>query len=138
MGPWIKLINFFGGEVGSSLGKRVLKDSRQAADTLFDGSKFVWTHKNKIKELAEDSGLSGSYVKELAEKSTSKDDISEVIEYLASNRSNNLDRETRVDIIRALKSKLQYIEDQEALREIIKAYKAKGLSMAEHVMNYLA
>lgn len=135
-GPWSGLFNFFGREVGSSLGKRLTKDL-QAAERAFSKT---WTHADKIKELKGDSELSPSYVKDLVEESmNNKEELSSIRAYLMdANKTSNLTTQARNGMLKRINIELERIHDSEILKQLIQAAKGKGVSSLDVIVEYIS
>lgn len=121
MGPINGLIKLFAKEAGRKMGGVVKRDIEMA-------NKLSWTQADKIKELSTDNGLSPSYLEKIIENSKNHEQLQSVRSYLVdSKRSYNLSFEFKKKMITSIKEKMEYIEDNETLKQFIKLIKEKGL-----------
>jgi AraC-like DNA-binding protein len=127
-GPLSGLLHFVGKEVGNALGNKLARDIR-AAERVFTKS---WTHAEKIEELKTDSGLSPSYIKELVQESSGKEELTSIKEYLLDqSKAANVTSQARSAMLKKINAELDRIQDSEILRQLIEAAKSKGVSCLE-------
>ncbi|MEC0265169.1 hypothetical protein [Paenibacillus anseongense] len=120
------LLKFFAKEIGNKGGRIVAKDI-QAAE-----SSFRWTHAEKIADLKNDVGLSPSYVKELIDDSTKVEDLDKIYRYL-SKPTNHYDKSMLHGLYQKLMNKVIEVDQSATLKEMIRVFKEKGMSMVDHL-----
>ncbi|MDD9266024.1 hypothetical protein ACFPES_03160 [Paenibacillus sp. GCM10023248] len=125
-GPLGGLLKFFAKEIGNKGGRIVARDI-QAAE-----SSFRWTHADKIAELKNDVGLSPSYVKELINESTKVEDLDKIYRYL-NKPGNHYDNSMLHSLYQKLMNKVIEVDNQNTMREMIRVFKEKGMSMIDHL-----
>jgi hypothetical protein len=124
-GPWLKLAEMLGGQVGRKMGKVVSGDLKQFEK--IEG----WGHVEKINDLATDKGLSPSYLKDLVKQSSDKEHFAALKKYLSDpERVSNIPKAQHGTLLKAVKEKLTYMEDQEIMQQLIQTLK-------EHVSDIL-
>jgi Glu-tRNA(Gln) amidotransferase subunit E-like FAD-binding protein len=129
MGPFGGLLQLLAKEVGKKGGNIVARDLKQADKA------FHWTHTDKIAELKTDVGLSPSYVKELIDNS-SIDQLNSITSYL--NKENGYSNEVMRNLSKKILKRINDMEDSNAMKEIIKAFREKGLSIInEHFDHFV-
>jgi hypothetical protein len=116
-GPIGQIINLLAKKsaktVGKSGGKLVARDIRAA--------EAPWTHADKIKELATDSGISKSYLKDLVASSSKKEQLQSIQDYLNNSaKAGNLTDHERYNLFVSIVNKIKDIENYEVFKEIIK------------------
>lgn len=122
MGPLGGLFRILAKEVGKKGGNIVAKDLKQAEKA------FNWSHTEKIAELKHDVGLSPSYVGELIENSQI-DELKSIKSYL--NKDNGYSDQIVRGFYKRITNRINEIEDSNAMKEIIKAFREKGLSFID-------
>lgn len=116
----MKALLYLSGEVGQKIGRKVAAEQAAAEAKLMSG----WGHAEKIAELKGDSGLSVSYVRDLIESSGKPVDLQSISEYVADRaRSSNMDEHTRDALWRSCRTKIEQIQDNEALRELLRQHR---------------
>lgn len=130
LGPWGGLLKFIAKEIGNKGGKVVAKDIKIAE------SSFRWTHAEKIAELKTDVDLSPSYVKELIDSSSSVEDLDKIYRYLGK-PDNHYDNSMLHGLYQKILNKVIDIDDKNAMRQMIRVFKEKGMSMIDHLDNFV-
>ncbi|MDR6883083.1 hypothetical protein [Bacillus sp. 3255] len=125
-GPLGGLLKFFAKEIGNKGGRIVARDI-QAAE-----SSFRWTHADKIADLKTDVGLSPSYVEELIDKSSKVEDLDKIYRYL-NKPGNHYDNSSLHSLYQKLMNKVIEVDNQNTMREMIRVFKEKGMSMIDHL-----
>jgi hypothetical protein len=125
-GPLGGLLKFFAKEVGQKGGQIVAKDMQLAEKS------FVWSHSQKIAELKTDVGLSPSYVKELIDSSTKVEDLDKIYNYL-NKPANHYDQSLLHNLYQKLMNKVIEVDQSATLKEMIRVFKEKGMSMIDHL-----
>lgn len=129
-GPWMKLFQLAAKSIGEKGGKIVTADIKLAEKSV------VWTHADKIAELKNDIGLSPSYVKELIEDSSRIGDLEAIYKYLMKPQ-NNYSNDLLQNILPKIMNRLTDIQDKNALKEMIRIFKEKGISMIDHFDHFV-
>lgn len=121
MGPINGLFKLFAKEAGKKMGGVVKRDVELA-------NKISWTQADKIKELSTDNGLSPSYLHDIIASSNKTHHLEGIAKYLTnSKQAYNLSPELKKSMFRAIREKTEQIENNEALKQLIKLVKEKGL-----------
>ncbi|MDF2650944.1 MAG: hypothetical protein K0Q73_6749 [Paenibacillus sp.] len=132
-GPWLKLCEFLGGQVGRKMGRVVTGDLK-----TFEKMPG-WTHADKIEELAGDRHVSPEYLKGLIDDSHKADQLEAIVAYLNNERkSGNLSEDMLQRLAGRVKAKLDTIEDSEILRQLIQSVKETAKEKGATSMDYLA
>jgi hypothetical protein len=132
-GPWVKLCEFLGGEVGKKMGRVVAGDLKRYEQIP------GWGMAEKIEELATDRGLSVGYLKELISDSSTKGQYERILQYLENGRkSGNLSASERDILMQKVRSEIGRIEDSEILRGIIDAAKTKGATSLDSIADLIS
>ncbi|MBD0381265.1 hypothetical protein [Paenibacillus sedimenti] len=133
MGPWLKLCEFLGGQVGRKMGRVVTGDLRRFEKIP------GWTHADKIEELAGDRHVSAEYLKELIDDSQKKEHLEAIVAYLDNSRkSGNLSEDMLQRLTGRISAKLSQMEDSELLRQLLDSLKEAAKNKGATSMDYLA
>lgn len=113
-GPIAQVIRFFAKKSAKTL-RNVVENDIKIADKA-----NPWTHADKIKELATDSGISKSYIQGLISKSSKPEQLLNIKGYLQDSiKAGNLTNRERYDLFAKIVTKIKKIEDYKAFKDVL-------------------
>jgi len=135
MGKWYGLFKLISEHVAGKMANQVRADVEAIQKA---NQQFKWTHADKIKELADDSGLSKDYLKDLIRTSKNKTDLEALMDYLKANgKVNNLSTYDVGALKRMINGKLEKIYESELLKQMIEGLKQKGTSHLDDLSEFV-
>lgn len=131
---WYGLFKLISGHIGNKLGNTVAKDLK----AIEKASHIKWSHADKIKELAEDSELSKSYIKELIKSTKDRNDLYSIMDYLKDTKKvSNLNGYDVGALKRMIQAKFKAIDENALFKEMMEELREKGTSHLDDVTEFI-